>query len=118
VLGNNHKGEFFNSGCQNFNFTKKYDVIWIQWIIGHLTDKDFVEFLIKCKDALTENGHIIMKENVNCRGFVVDKEDFTIIRDEPYFQAIFDKAQLDIIYQQDLESWPDDLYRVVSYVLK
>jgi len=44
LAGTNHVGEFYTEGCQNFVFTKEYDVIWIQWIVGHLTDKDFVEF--------------------------------------------------------------------------
>jgi protein N-terminal methyltransferase len=26
----------------------KYDVIWIQWVLGYLTDKDLVGFLKKC----------------------------------------------------------------------
>lgn len=25
-----------------------YDLIWIQWVTGHLTDEDFVDFLKRC----------------------------------------------------------------------
>lgn len=26
-----------------------YDLIWIQWVLGQLSNKDFVEFLKRCK---------------------------------------------------------------------
>ncbi|KAL2656293.1 hypothetical protein AAZV13_04G113000 [Glycine max] len=29
--------------------TARYDVIWIQWCIGHLTDEDFVSFFKRAK---------------------------------------------------------------------
>lgn len=25
-----------------------YDLIWVQWVTGHLTDKDFIKFLKRC----------------------------------------------------------------------
>lgn len=43
-------GEFFQEGLQDFRPEQgKYDVIWIQWVLGHLTDEDLVEFLKSCK---------------------------------------------------------------------
>jgi len=83
-----------------------------------LTDKDFVDFIVKCKQALSENGVIVMKENLSSGCFIIDKEDCTIIRDEQYFKAIFEKSGVNIVYEQDLENWPTEYYRVVSYVLK
>jgi len=118
ILGANHNGEFYTIGCQEFNFTKKYDVIWIQWVVGHLTDKDFVDFLVKCKANLNPQGIIVCKENLSSGCFIVDKDDCTIIRDEQYFKAIFEKAGLNIMYEQDLANFPQDYYRVVSYVLR
>lgn len=37
-------------GIQEFVPTdnQKYDVIWIQWVLGYITDNDLVEFLKKC----------------------------------------------------------------------
>ena len=46
-------GDYYRSGMQEFTFDKKYDMIWIQWVIGHLTDKDLLTFLAKCKEKLT-----------------------------------------------------------------
>lgn len=38
------------SGLQTFAPpVGRYDLIWIQWVSGHLTDDDFVEFFKRCK---------------------------------------------------------------------
>lgn len=43
-------GKFYSVGLQNFvPETEKYDVIWIQWVIGHLVDEDLVSFLKSCR---------------------------------------------------------------------
>lgn len=70
---------FYACGLQEFNFEEKYDCVWIQWVLSHLTDDDAVKFLLKAKEALTENGFIILKEN-DCKGFIVDKEDYSVTR--------------------------------------
>ena len=37
-------------GLQNFTASQEaYDVIWIQWVLGHLTDDDLVSFLKRCQ---------------------------------------------------------------------
>ena len=46
-------GVFFHTSMQQFDFEYKYDCIWFQWVIGHLTDIQVVSFLIKCREALT-----------------------------------------------------------------
>lgn len=43
-------GSRFVEGLQTFEPREKfYDVIWIQWVIGHLTDEDCVRFFERCK---------------------------------------------------------------------
>lgn len=45
----NKIGQYYLSGLQNFQpETEKYDVIWIQWVVGHLTDSDLIKFLKSC----------------------------------------------------------------------
>lgn len=70
------------NGMQNFQFEKDrlYDLIWIQWVTGHLTDEHFVEFFKKCRQAITPNGLIILKENNTQNGFIVDKIDSSVTR--------------------------------------
>jgi len=40
-----------------------YDTIWMQWILGHLTDASLVRLLRVCLRALKPSGFIIVKEN-------------------------------------------------------
>lgn len=43
-----------------------YDLVWIQWCVGYLTDEHLVGFLMRCQQALNpENGVIVMKENIS-----------------------------------------------------
>lgn len=46
-------GTYYETGMEKFEFQRKYDLIWFQWVIGHLTDKDLVAFLKKCRDNLS-----------------------------------------------------------------
>jgi protein N-terminal methyltransferase len=54
--------------------------IVLQWVIGHLTDEDFVAFLNRCTRALRPGGLIVVKENISRKGFVFDTEDSSVTR--------------------------------------
>ena len=41
-----------------------YDVIWIQWVIGHLHDLDCIRFFRRCAAGLTPHGVIVLKDNI------------------------------------------------------
>jgi len=58
-----------------------YDVVWIQWCIGHLHDLDLVRFLQQMKSSLRPGGVICIKDNC-CEevDFVVDKADSSVTR--------------------------------------
>ena len=40
-----------------------YDVIWIQWCIGHLHDLDFIQFFRQAAKGLKSNGLIVSQAN-------------------------------------------------------
>lgn len=47
---NNNVGELYCSGLQEFVPEKgKYDVIWMQWVLTHLTDEDLTALLQRCR---------------------------------------------------------------------
>lgn len=100
---------FFCEGLQSFVPEKDhYDLIWIQWVIGYLTDgspfsidldhtfslgdsiltwwmsgnvEDLVGFLRRCGEGLRQDGVVVIKDNLNSgEGFAVDKEDNSIAR--------------------------------------
>lgn len=61
----------FNMGLQDWQPTHQvqYDLIWIQWCVGHLTDGQLVRFLERCKTALNpDGGVIVVKENNSTSG--------------------------------------------------
>ncbi|KAJ2995626.1 hypothetical protein HDV02_000582, partial [Globomyces sp. JEL0801] len=67
--------QYIPTGLQNFNpEAGRYDLIWCQWVLSHLTDDDLVVFLKRCKDSLN-GGYIEIKENVAEAGIIYDDED-------------------------------------------
>lgn len=43
----------------------KYDLVWNQWCLGHLTDAQLVAYLKRCVQALAEGGWVVVKENMS-----------------------------------------------------
>lgn len=43
----------------------RYDLVWVQWCVGHLTDDQLVRFLERCRAILNPNGIIVFKENLS-----------------------------------------------------
>ena len=41
----------------------------------------------------------MIKENLSSKGFVVDKDDYSVIRSEPLFKRLFEKVKLQVIYE-------------------
>jgi len=110
--------DFYVDGLQTFTPQKKYDCIWIQWVSNHLTDEDYVSFLKRCSESLTETGIIVVKENVCRVGFVVDKEDYSVTRADDLYRTLFQKANLKLIKQQWQPDFPEDLFKVNQYALR
>jgi protein N-terminal methyltransferase len=46
----------------------QYDLIWVQWCVGHLTDDQLVRFLDRCRAVLNADGVIVLKENLSTNG--------------------------------------------------
>jgi protein N-terminal methyltransferase len=74
----------FNVGLQDWEPTKsvQYDLIWLQWCVGHLTDEQLIRHLKQCKSALNkDNGLIIVKENTTTSGVdIFDPVDSSVTR--------------------------------------
>lgn len=115
----NHVGDFFVCGLQSFtpkhNF---YDVIWCQWVLGHLTDNHLVDFLIRCKNGLKKNGFIIVKENVSSGDLIVDEQDSSITRSSNVYLKLFKEADLNIIKQSKQANFPKQLMCVKLFALQ
>lgn len=79
---------FTPSGGSDADNKSKFDVVWCQWCLGHLSDKDLVLFFKRSHAALKEPGKsfIVVKENL-CRDTevgspraVFDEQDSSLTR--------------------------------------
>ncbi|EFR01952.1 DUF858 domain-containing protein [Nannizzia gypsea CBS 118893] len=84
LQGRNGIRGIFNVGIEEWQPAQdvKYDLIWNQWCLCHLTDEQLVQYLKKCGTVLREGtGLLIIKENLSIRGVdVFNGTDSTVIR--------------------------------------
>lgn len=81
-------GRIWNVGLEEWDFdgddmqeSVKYDLIWNQWCLGHLTDSQLVVYLKKCVRALSPGGWIMIKENIGTADSdVFDEVDNSVTR--------------------------------------
>lgn len=120
TLANNPKmGSFYQQGMQEFSFERKYDTIWIQWVIGHLTDNDLIAFLSKCKKNLNENGVIVIKDNAcDKHGFWLDKADYSVARSVKYYVALFDHAGYEVVLAERFSDFPPTMLPIYKLVIR
>lgn len=79
-------GNIYNVGLEEWDASalpeeEKYDLIWNQWCLGHLTDDQLTAYLEKCGRGIKEGGLIIVKENM-CTGGddIFDELDSSVTR--------------------------------------
>ncbi|XP_036385165.1 N-terminal Xaa-Pro-Lys N-methyltransferase 1 [Megalops cyprinoides] len=110
---------YFCCGLQDFNpEPSRYDIIWIQWVIGHLTDDHLVEFLRRCRGGLRPDGLIVMKDNVAYEGVVLDEVDSSVCRDLPLVRELVQQAGLQIVCEERQENFPEEIYQVHTLALR
>jgi len=107
-------------GLQDFVFEREaYDVIWIQWVIGHLPDADFLPFMRRCVLGLKRgSGVIVLKENNAKDGFVMDLEDQSVTRTDAQYRQLFEQAGLQLIATEKQKNFPAVLFPVRMYALR
>ncbi|KAK4185175.1 hypothetical protein QBC35DRAFT_454532 [Podospora australis] len=89
-----------NMGLEEWQPTEdtKYDLIWIQWCVGHLTDEQLVQFLKRCTSALNPDGVIVVKENNSTMGGDdFDALDSSVTREDISFRNLFKEAGLRLV---------------------
>lgn len=61
-------GEKFIEGLQTFAPPEgRYDLIWIQWVSGHLVDEDLVAFFKRCevrKECSTSCDYVVLPDDM------------------------------------------------------
>ncbi|CAO3644418.1 unnamed protein product [Mucor hiemalis] len=111
-------GQVICKGLQDFTPEEgKYDLIWCQWVLGHLTDDHFVAFFKRCIKGLKPNGLIGVKENNASGEALIDDEDSSVTRPNGELKRLFDLAGLSLI--KDVQKGlPQGLFAVRMYMLK
>lgn len=108
------------SGLQEFTPEEgHYDLIWCQWVLGHLTEEHLVDFFRRCQKGLTQEGIMVIKENVSASGETeFDDLDSSFTRSKADYIAAIQKAGLTIIKEQKQKGFPKGLYAVFMFACK
>ncbi|XP_034832306.1 N-terminal Xaa-Pro-Lys N-methyltransferase 1-like [Maniola hyperantus] len=114
IGANNAKlGTLYQIALQDFKPQKEYDVIWCQWVLGHLDDYDLISFLERCSKALAKNGVIVIKENMaSSEEIEYDEVDSSVARPRKLMELIFKEANLRVIKSDLQNGFPEDIYSV------
>lgn len=121
MVGSGSVGNVYVTGLQDWVPEARYDVIWNQWCLGHLTDKELVSFLKRCKKAVTTDGWIIVKENMSTDvdgEDIFDQQDSSVTRTDQKFRQLFKEADVRLIKTEVQRGFPKGLYPVRLYGLK
>lgn len=117
--GGERVGKYHCCGLQDFvPESGRYDVIWIQWVIGHLTDDHLVDFLQRCQKSLRPNGLIVIKDNVSYEGVVPDDVDSSVCRDLDIVHGLVSRAGLSIVHEEQQMDFPKEIYQVHTLALR
>lgn len=87
-------------------------------ISGHLTDKDLMNFLIRCKKSLRPNGVIIIKDNMARQGCKLDPIDSSISRHLDIMRNIIAMAGLEVLAVERQEGFPEIIMPVWMIAMK
>ncbi|EST07766.1 Protein of unknown function DUF858, methyltransferase-like protein [Kalmanozyma brasiliensis GHG001] len=101
-----------------------FDLVWAQWCLQHLSDRDLIAFLQRSKAALKQGGIIGVKENVcseeadgNERVWY-DDEDHSITRSTKAYERVFKEAGLEIVKCEIQFGMPAELFVVKMWALR
>ncbi|OAQ32063.1 hypothetical protein K457DRAFT_135406 [Linnemannia elongata AG-77] len=111
------------SGLQNVEFEGtewegRFDVIWCQWVLGHLTEDHLITFFNRCKKGLKPGGMIFVKENNAKIGIVIDEEDSSMTRSDTVWKEMFVKSGLKLLREEVQKGFPSGLFAVKMYALE
>ncbi|KAL6232555.1 hypothetical protein BDW75DRAFT_217504 [Aspergillus navahoensis] len=118
-------GDVYTTGLETWNPPQKYyDLIWIQFCVGHLNDLQLVELIKRCCAALTEGtGLLVVKENISTdpgNNDMYDAEDSSVTRTNDKFRSIFNDAGMRVILSDLQTGFPKNfkLLPVRFYALR
>lgn len=124
VRGRGGVGEIWNVGLESWNPSPEkdsYDIIWIQWCLGQLTDAQAVELFERVQKCITKGGWIVVKENLSNHQLgedVYDETDSSVTRTDEKFRKLFADAKLKLVSTELQRGFPKGLYGVRLYAMQ
>lgn len=96
-----------------------YDIIWLQWVTGYLTDEELITFLVKMTSCLDpKHGLIILKDNTTAGSEPdTDMNDSSVTRAKHALVHIIKAANLHIREERRQKKMPRGLYPVHMFAL-
>ena len=119
--GKGSVGNVYVSGLEVWQPEERYDLVWAQWCLGYLTDVQLIGFLKRCKESLTTDGWIVVKENLSNDidgNDAFDETDSSVTRTHEKFQYWFKEADLRLLKTETQRGFPKGLYPVRMYALR
>lgn len=103
----------------------RFELVWLQWVLGHLTDTSVVRLLRQCRHALSAGGVIVLKENTaprsECKAgrgrYMVDEANAAVIRNHQHMLTLCQAAGLTVMRSKPQTGLPKDYYPVRMYEL-
>jgi len=99
-----------------------YNLVWAQWVLGHLTDTDVVALLGRCRAALRPGGALYIKDNTapakSCEfegKYLLDEENAGVIRTHNHLWALARVAGFKLSKTALQQNFPENLYPVRMY---
>ncbi|KOC17082.1 hypothetical protein AFLA70_238g001800 [Aspergillus flavus AF70] len=116
-------GEVLTIGIEDWvPEVKVYDLIWAQWSVPYLTDAQLVEYLVRCRGALTDVGLMVIKENISeePEGDIYDESESSVTRTDEKLRRLFKEAGMQLILSEVQSGFPRQLrlLPVISYALR
>lgn len=93
-------GDVYTMGLENWEPSKEYDLVWVQWCAGHLTDDQFVGFMERCRRCLSRGGFVVVKENTTGEmeeEDAYDEEDSSVTRTHEKYIQLFKEAGMRVV---------------------
>jgi protein N-terminal methyltransferase len=101
----------------------EYDVIWTQWVTGHLRDEHFVPFVERMLKGLNPHGGVLVIKDNTASGdeFVMDCDDHSLTRTFAHYQSIFKQASKScgakVLSCTRQKGFPEGVFPVYTWVI-
>lgn len=91
-------GKTYNCNVKDFQFSKDYDLMWIQFLLMSLDNISMRNLLIKAmKNIARSGGVLIVKENISKDNkFVYNEKNKSLVRTQKFYQQVFKYSNLKI----------------------